>query len=284
MGPRAIREASAAMAEKLRRAEKEGLFELNTKRTWFPRLSQLVDVGDAEVQPADVGRTTEAISRLVFEIVKRGALAVTVGGDHYITYPACVGAARGALLANSTVKIGYLQVDGHLDFYDEIPVWGRFNHGTNARRTAEVEGISPRNMAWIGVQGWVGKEPWETIQKNGARVLTARDVHALGPREAARQAAEHALNSCHYVYVSFDIDGMETAFAPGTGGVVFGGITPEMYLEIADELSKLPMLALDLTEVSPRLDYSDRTSRIATEVILRLILPRLSSSRGPEQA
>jgi agmatinase len=176
---------------------------------------------------------------------------------------------------NTRAKVGYIHVDGHLDFRDSKSDFGRYNHGTNARRISELPTVSPRNMAWIGIQGSVSFEEWQLIRKNGAKIFTHKDMWDLGAQEVAKRAAEHALQGCDYIYVSLDIDCIDTGFAPGTGGVVIGSVTPLMYLQVIEELSKYPVLSFDLTEVTPRLDYTERTPRMAAETVLKFIAPKV---------
>ncbi|MBI4337981.1 MAG: agmatinase family protein [Chloroflexi bacterium] len=270
-GPKGVREASLPLADKLRNAGKKGLVDVATGARLVMKDGVLADVGDANVYPTDVMKTTEGIAGLVYEVVKRGAFSVCLGGDHYVGYPSCLGATRAIVEKDPRVKVGYIHVDGHLDFTDGNPIFGRYNHGTNARRISELPMVSPSNMAWVGIQGWVSTEQWDLIHKNGAKIFTHKDLWELGAREVARRAADHAIQGCDYIYVSLDIDCIDTGFAPGTGGVVIGSVTPLMYLQIIEELAKYPILAFDLTEVTPRLDYTERTPRMAAEAVLRFI-------------
>ena len=274
-GPKGIREASLPMANRLANAGDRGIVDVETgaRRTW--RAGSVVDVGDAGVYPTDVMKTTESIAGLVYEVVRRGAFSVCLGGDHYIGYPSCLGATRAIAERNPRVKVGYIHVDGHLDFNREHPLFGRYHNGSNARRISEIDVVSPRNMAWIGIQGWVADDQWSEIVKNGAKIYTHKDMWALGAREVARRAAEHVLEGCDYLYVSLDIDCIDTGFAPGTGSVVIGSVTPRMYLEVVEELSRYPVLSFDLTEVAPALDYTGRTPRMAAEAVLSFVAPKV---------
>ena len=276
MGPKGIREGSVAFAERLQAAGQEGLLDASTgMRIVLPRDINLVDVGDFNVYPSDVMKTTEGIAAGVAEVVRRGGFSVCLGGDHYVSYPSCLGYTRAVAEADPEVKIGYIHIDGHLDFTDDSSVWGKYNHGSNARRISEIGVVSTRNMAWIGIHGWVGEDQISMIEGNGAKVFSALSVHDQGPVEIARQAAEHAIDGCDYIYLTVDIDFIDTGFFPATGSVVNDAITPEMCLQVLRELSRYPIGAMDLVEVSPRIDLSDRSIMMSTELLLGVVAPKL---------
>ena len=276
MGPRGIREGSLSFAGKLQNAAVAGLVDVkNRTRLTLPAQNKLADVGDFNVYPSDVLKTTEGIAQGVAEVTRRGGFSVCLGGDHYVSYPSCLGYTRGVTAANPNLKIGYIHIDGHLDFGDDNPVWGKYNHGSNARRISEIDVVSLRNMVWIGIHGWVDEDQANMIEANGARIFSAIDVHDQGPVEIARRAADHAIDGCDYIYLTVDIDFIDTGFFPATGSVVNDAITPEMCLQILQELSKYPIGAMDLVEVSPRIDPSDRSIAMSTELLMGIIAPKL---------
>jgi arginase family enzyme len=280
MGPRGIREGSLPFARKLTNAADDGLVNVETEARWVPRAEvPLVDVGDFNVYPSDVMRTTEGIAGGVYEVVRRGGFSVCLGGDHYIGYPSCLGYCRAVREQQPTARVGYIHIDGHLDFSDEVAAWGKYNHGTNARRISEIDVVSPANMVWIGIQGWVTEEQLLTIERNGGRVYTAIDVHQLGPAEVARRAGERASAGCDYVYLSVDIDFIDTGFFPATGSVINDAITPGMLLQILEVLARYPVKAMDFVEVSPRVDPTGRSTLMSTELLLGMLGPRLFTVR-----
>ena len=280
MGPRGIREGSLPFARKLTNAADDGLVNVETEARWVPRAEvPLVDVGDFNVYPSDVMRTTEGIAGGVYEVVRRGGFSVCLGGDHYIGYPSCLGYCRAVREQQPTARVGYIHIDGHLDFSDAVAAWGKYNHGTNARRISEIDVVSPANMVWIGIQGWVTEEQLLTIERNGGRVYTAIDVHQLGPAEVARRAGERASAGCDYVYLSVDIDFIDTGFFPATGSVINDAITPGMLLQILEVLARYPVKAMDFVEVSPRVDPTGRSTLMSTELLLGMLGPRLFTVR-----
>ena len=275
MGPRGIREGSLAFTERLMNTADGGLLDLNSgTRLTLPSASRLVDVGDYNVYPSDVLKSIEGIAGGVAEVVRRGGFSVCLGGDHYISYPSCLGYTRAATEANPNVKIGYIHFDGHLDYGDDNPVWGKYNQGTNARRISEIDVVSHQNMSWIGIHGWVDEDQITLIERNGGKVFTALDVHDQGPVEIARRAAEHAADGCDFIYMTLDIDFIDTGFFPATGSVVNDAITPQICLQMLQEVRKYPIAAMDIVEVSPRIDTSERSLMMSTELLLGIIGPK----------
>jgi arginase family enzyme len=280
MGPRGIREGSLPFARKLANADADGLIQVESEARWLPRAEvPLVDVGDFNVYPSDVMRTTEGIAGGVYEVVRRGGFSVCLGGDHYVGYPSCLGYCRAVREQHPAARVGYIHIDGHLDFSDEVAAWGKYNHGTNARRISEIDVVSRANMVWIGIQGWVTEEQLRIIERNGGRVFTAIDVHELGPAEVARRAGERASAGCDYVYLSVDIDFIDTGFFPATGSVINDAITPGMLLQILEVLARYPVKAMDFVEVSPRVDPTGRSTLMSTELLLGMLGPRLFTVR-----
>jgi arginase family enzyme len=272
-GPRAIRAASVAITEAFGRAPGHALAEDPHTTLVLPSSPRVVDVGDAPVVPNDLEQTTEAVRVTMRTLARRGAFPVLLGGDHYISFPSFWGFSEG--VPRTVNRVGYIHIDGHLDFNDDNPVWGKFYHGSNARRVSELDVVDPRDMVWVGVHGFVSQEQWSTLKRNESTVFTHVDVQQLGPLEVARRAVGIAGERTDCVYVSFDIDVIDTAFAPGTGGVVIGGMSPGQMRAVLEVLREANVGALDLMEVSPVLDPSGRTARYAAELLTHFLAPRL---------
>lgn len=155
MGPRGIRDGSLALATTIQQGGPDGIVDVSSGARLMPsQQARLVDVGDYNVYPSDVMKSTEGIAGGVKEVVKRGGFSVCLGGDHYVGYPSCLGYVRALEETGDRPKVGYIHIDGHSDFSDEATPWGKYNHGTNARRISELAAISKANMVWIGLQGW----------------------------------------------------------------------------------------------------------------------------------
>ena len=275
-GPRWIRESSLAIADKLLNAGDGGIRDLATGRVMtVPKEPRLVDVGDLNTYPPDPMKSIEGISGGVAEVVRRGGFSACLGGGHFIGYPSCLGFCRALSEAQPTAKVGYIHIDHHLDFHDESPGWGRYNSGTNARRIMEIDSVVPSSMVWVGIAGPAHLGPVEIIRRMGATIFTGQDILDMGASEVGKRAGELASKGCDYIYLSFDIDVIDSGFAAGTGSPSFAGITPKMVLDIMQELTEFPIGSMDLVETTPFLDTSDRTARIAAESLVRLIAPRI---------
>jgi agmatinase len=276
-GPDDVRSGSVALAEVLRAAE--GLIDVDTGER-YASLSdeQLVDVGNFTVYPTDIPRTTASLANGVYQVVKRGAFSIFLGGDHYTSYPSALGFSRAVAEQDPRARIGYVHIDGHLDFWDEGSPGQRFTHATNARRISELPEFVKSSMAWIGLTGPSADEPIEAVYHNDGVIFSAGDVRRYGPREIAERAGDHAIARCDMIYVTLDIDVLDSGLLPGTGSIDNNAITPAVLQEILTALSAYPIGAMDVMEVSPRLDLSGRSSSIAAEMAVTLARPRLLSA------
>ncbi len=281
-GPRGIRTASASIADTFARAPGSALSEDGKTVLVMPGPTRVVDIGDVPVFPNDLERTTESVRTTVRSLARRGAFPVVLGGDHYISYPSFWGFSEG--LPSNVRRVGYIHIDGHLDFVNESPIWGRYYHGSNARRVSELDVVDPRDMVWVGVHGFVSQEQWSTIHRNHSTVFTHLDVCRLGPAEVAKRAAGIAGERTDCFYVSVDIDVIDSAYLPGTGSVVIGGITPVHVQQILGILRGANVRAIDVMEVSPPLDPTGRSIRYAAELLTYFLAPRIFTTVPLEAA
>ena len=267
-GPEALRKATTLLQSM--RAQGAS-FDPDTGRRTEPVTDWLVDCGDAEITAQDVAATTEAIAAMTEALTVAGAIPLALGGDHYNSFPACLGYSRGLANRAPNERFGYIQIDGHLDFSDQLGAWGSHNHATNARRISELPNIDVSNMVWVGITGWVDGGDLALIEEQGGRVYSASDVHKMGAAVTIRQALEHAMQGCDELYLSIDIDAMDAGYLPGTGSIVHSGITPRQYYDLLDGLAEAPLGGLDIVEVSPPLDPSERTEYLAAEMLFRIL-------------
>ena len=171
--------------------------------------------------------------------------------------------------------MGYLHIDGHLDFNMGGEGVSRYNNGTNARLTSELDAVSQPNMVWIGIQGPCNLEAVQDIRNMGGTIFTSEDLHRLGPAEVGRQAGEWASDGCDFVYMTFDIDVIDAGLSPGTGSVTMGAVPPAAIMVLLEELSKYPIGALDVNEVTAPMDVAQRSPHYAVNGITHFLLRRL---------
>ncbi len=275
--PKVIRQHSCHFITQIRSAPSRVTVDVTTrKKIRLPENIKLVDCGDAVVYPNSLERTTASLRETMRKLVTRGAFPIVLGGDHYVTYPLFEGFGNALTERGRAKRIGYLQIDGHLDLMDDNRIWGKYWHGSNARRIAELPFTSVSNMVWLGTNGSTWENEWEFVEKNSLKLFTTADIKTLGVREAARQAIETAATGVDAVYVSLDIDVVDLALAPGAGSTNFGGITPVELLDAMEVLSTHDIIkAFDLVEVAPALDPTGRTPRLAASAIMTFLTPRL---------
>ena len=277
-GPRAIREASQMP---------RGVLAANVEHTWVDvdtgvalRLKDrldLVDVGDFDIDPTDIMKTTSSVVSGVEEIVKRGGRPVVLGGDHYIAYPCFEGFVRGMSERKESLRVGYLHVDTHSDFRFEYGPLGKYNHATSARRVSENRAASYRNMAWLGLNGSVlDAEMYRTFKRERLKMVTAKMIREQGAVAAVRQVMETVASGVDAVYLTVDIDVVNGSEARGTGAPVFNGIEARTFLEMMEVLSTYDIIrSIDLCEVAPGLDPSGTTADLAVAGLLTLLERRL---------
>jgi agmatinase len=281
--PRAIREASLYLAGYYGlQPEPTGYVDVTSGEVWtVPERPRLFDVGDVRLHQGDVHAQIEAIATPVAEIVQRGAMPVVLGGDHFVPYPSFLGFVRGVQARTPGAKVGVLNLDGHFDLWDEFRDMGRYNHGTFARRISEHEAVG--NMVWWGLNGTNILEPeqLELCRDRGFAAYTVASIRRRGVQQTIREALEIASQGVDHLYVTFDIDATDGAFAPGTHSIVVDGLTAGEVLEALDVVGEHELLgAFDVCEMIPQYDVGGgRTARYAAHAILSVIGRRVLDSR-----
>ncbi|WP_299131830.1 agmatinase [uncultured Amaricoccus sp.] len=239
LGPRAIRAASVQLAE------------LNAFPFGFDLFEALsvVDYGDAYVDPHHPATVVADIEAQAAEILATGARLLSLGGDHFVAYP---------LLRAHAAKHGPLalvQVDAHGDLWPDDP--GRMDHGTMMGRAIREGIVDAAKSTQVGIRTF-----HDTTE--GLQVLTAPWIHREGIGAAIEAVRARAGDAP--VYLSFDIDGLDPAFAPGTGTPVPGGLASWQALEFVRGLAGLNLVGMDLVEVSPPFDHAEITAIAAAHL------------------
>lgn len=270
-GPRGIREATL-MYRGLQDVASEKT-SVNVDTHIARRLKaelNLGDMGDFNVHPQDIMKTTDWVADGISEVVKRGGVPIMLGGDHYLAYPGFEGFAKGMMERGESRRLGYVHIDSHTDFKDRYGNLGSYNHGTCVRRISETSVISYKNMSWVGLNGSVmDADVYQVYKSQKLKMSTAKDVKTQGMEHVLRQAVEAAADGTDAVYVSVDIDVVDAAHAPGTGVAVFEGIGARDFLEAMSILSEYDCIkALDLCEVAPPLDPNGNTAYLAANGLI----------------
>jgi len=239
LGPRAIRAASVQLAE------------LAAFPFGFDLLTALsvIDYGDCFLDPHHPETVAAAIEAEATRIVEAGARLLALGGDHFVSYPLLrAHAARHGPLA-------LIQVDAHGDLWPDDP--GRIDHGTMMGRAVREGLVDAGRSTQIGIRTF-----HDTTE--GLEVVTAPWLHRNGVGAAVAAARDRAGTAP--VYLSFDIDALDPAFAPGTGTPVPGGLASWQALELVRGLGGLDLVGMDIVEVSPPFDHAEITALAAAHI------------------
>ena len=209
----------------------------------------IVDWGDCFLDP----HRPETISASIFQhaksLLEYKVKLLTLGGDHFISYPLI------KAYAESYGPVALVQIDAHCDTWPDDGV--RLDHGTMFSRGVKEGLIDPSASTQVGLR---------TINYDdyGFKILTSPWVHKNGVDKALEVVAERAKGKP--VYISFDVDGLDPAFAPGTGTPVPGGLASWQAFEFVRGLGDLNLVGFDVVEVSPPYDNAEITSLAAATV------------------
>jgi agmatinase len=251
-GPNAIRQSSIRCRNYSQQME-VGVYE---------RL-RCVDVGDVQVNPFDYAETFRQIEFRVNELQKRGAAVVSLGGDHSILLPILRATNK------KYPKLTMIQFDAHTDTSDEG--WGqRFHHGTPVRRAIEEKLVPGTQIFQIGIRGSSGSASYDDFANDaGIHILNMEAFH--DPKlHGAFLKTLHEVAGSDPCYLTFDVDGIDPAFAPGTGTPVVGGLTSFEALSMMRSFRGLKFIGGDVVEVAPAYDCSEITSLLAATLVFEI--------------
>jgi agmatinase len=252
-GPRAIREAS----------DQFSFFNAN-RGVDLTEHYRFADVGDVAVVPGAAVTTMNRAEALVGQILAGGAMPITVGGDHSISI-ACVRA-----FAKAHRNPGLILVDSHFD--TALEVGGEeLSHCCPITRAVDA-GFDPKKIVIVGTNGWMNpKSELAYIRERGITLIPLEAIVERGPVAVAREATAIAGAGTGSVYLTFDIDSIDGAYAPGTGVPAPGGMTSREAIALIHEIGKVGLGGMDLVEVSPPYDHDGITSRLAVQLILEAL-------------
>jgi len=262
-GPSAIRQASVLCRNYSQQME-VGVYE---------RL-RASDVGDVNVNPFNYEETFRQIEDRISELQSRGTAVVSLGGDHSILLP--------ILRATSQQypKLTLIQIDAHTDTSDGTASGQRFHHGTSVRRALEEGLVRGNQIFQIGIRGSVGSARYHDFAKQAEiRMLDMPGFHDPRRREAFLGALREVAGAgpC---YLTFDIDGVDPAFAPGTGTPVVGGLSSFEALDLMRSFRGLRLIGGDVVEVAPAYDHAEITSLLAATIAFE-IAALIALTRSP---
>lgn len=220
------------------------------------------DLGDCSVNPVDVMDTLERITTYYTKLTKAGVVPLTAGGDHLTSLPVLRGLAQNG-------PLGMIHFDAHTDLADSAFGGYKYHHGTPFRRAIEEGLLDPKKIVQIGIRGTKAFDDVEWGLSQGVRIITIEEWYDLGINAVMEEA--RSIVGDTPTYVSFDIDSIDPAFAPGTGTPEVGGFTSLEAQLMVRKLGGLNLVGADLVEVSPPFDQSGATAWLGASIMFELL-------------
>ena len=261
-GPGAVRDASVMLRP----------FNTNLDVAPFEILS-CVDFGDVSIVPGYTERSYDAIEGAVAPIVEAGVIPILIGGDHACTLP-------HLRATRSRGPVAVIDFDSHTDAWDSY-FGEKYNHGTWMRRAIEEGLVDVNRSIEVGLRGSIYERgDWDGLRTElGLEFLTTEDVFRLGPEAVAGAIRERV--GTGPAFISFDIDVVDPAYAPGTGTPEAGGPSARDMLAILRRLTEIEFVGFDVVEVIPAYDPAGQTATLAANIAYEMLslvaLRRLAS-------
>jgi len=226
-------------------------------------LCRIADIGDAWVpEPFELVSSHNAIQAAFEPIVERGIIPIAVGGDHSVSLPIFRALAKDR-------PVGMIHIDAHCDTGDDY-LGSRFHHGAPFSRAVEEGLLDPLRTIQIGIRGSVNdRNVWKFSHDSGMRVVYMEEFYRLGIDQTIAEARKVVGDGP--VYISFDIDSLDPAFAPGTGTPEIGGLTSLEAQMLIRGLRKLNVVGADMVEVSPPFDPTGSTAMVGANILFELV-------------
>jgi agmatinase len=258
----------------LRNVERVGTYEHVLRMAPAAQLA-IADIGDVPLSSRyDLAACHKDIEAFIARLVAAGIVPLSVGGDHSVTLPIlrAIGKDR---------PVGMIHLDAHCDTGG--PLEGtKFHHGGPFRQAVLDGVLDPERTIQIGIRG-NAEYLWEFSYESGMTVLHIEDVATMGIPAVIEKARE--VVGSGPTYLSFDVDGLDPAFAPGTGTPEVGGLTSAEALAIVRGCQGLDIVGGDVVEVAPQYDPTTNTAQIGAQVlfaILCLAVPAVQARRNSD--
>ncbi len=227
------------------------------------RLCRVGDAGDVPfIRVYEVEETLNDITRFFTKLYEADVVSLAAGGDHSVTL-----AVLRAIVVDGPIAM--VHVDAHTDTWDEF-MGCKFMHGTPFRRAVEENLIDPGRTVQIGIRGAQNKtEGWDYSLDSGMRVIFMDEFTKISVAAVIDEV--HRVIGDGRAYISFDIDVLDPAFAPGTGTPEVGGLTTIEALTLLRGLNPLNLIGADVVEVSPPYDPSGNTTLVGATIMYELL-------------
>ena len=259
-GPRAVREV-------------ERIGPYNHVLGVVPRAEcQAADIGDVPMRSRfSLDSCIEDINTFFDRIRVGGVRPLSVGGDHSVSFPILKALGRER-------PVGLIHIDAHCDTMGEID-GSKFHHGGPFRQAVLAGALDPERTVQIGIRG-PAEIFWGFSYDSGMTVLHIEDVSRLGIAAVVEQARKVVGDGP--TYISFDVDGLDPAYAPGTGTPEAGGLTPREAQALLHGLRGLDIIGGDVVEIAPQYDPTSNTAMVGAQMLFEIFtLMVLSPSLAP---
>ena len=221
------------------------------------------DLGDVSINPADIEDSMNRITAFYNKVLGKGIKPLTAGGDHLTSLPVLRALADKA-------PLGMIHFDSHTDLFHSYFDGTMFTHGTPFRRAVEENLLDPKRVVQIGIRGTqYDTEDLDFAKSVGIRVIKIEEFFDRGIQDVMAEATE--IVGEKETYVSYDIDFIDPAFAPGTGTPEVGGPNSYEALKVVRELTGIKIVGADMVEVSPPFDPSSNTAFLGVSIMFELL-------------
>ncbi|MGA1275518.1 MAG: agmatinase [Gemmobacter sp.] len=221
------------------------------------------DLGDVPPNPADLMDSLKRMEDFFDRVRAAGIVPLTAGGDHLCTLPILRALAKGR-------PLGMIHFDSHTDLFHSYFNGSLYTHGTPFRRAVEEGLLDPARVCMIGIRGTAyDSEDRDFARSVGIRVIPIEEFHARGTADVMAEA--RAIAGAGPTYVSYDIDFIDPAYAPGTGTPEVGGPTSWQALEVVRMLEGVQIVGADLVEVSPPVAAAGGTAYLGVSIMVELL-------------
>ena len=251
-GPREIRNQSSLMR---RMHQSSGISPHD--------LARVADVGDAWVQsPFHLENSLDEIAEFFTRLNEASVTPLSAGGDHSITLPILRAIAK-------TGPVGMVHFDAHCDTGDDY-LGSKFHHGAPFRRADEEGLLDPERTIQIGIRGSVNEpDIWKFSHDSGMRVIYMEEFYELGIKRVIDEARR--VVGIGPTYISFDVDGLDPVYAPGTGTPEVGGFSSMEAQFMIRGLKGLNLIGGDVVEVAPPFDPSGNTALVGATMMFEIL-------------
>jgi agmatinase len=240
---------------------------------------RVLDAGDVEMFSGDAERSLRALEEAVTTVARNGALPLILGGDHAIAFAD----AKGVANHHGHGRVSMIHFDAHADTGDiqSGSLWG---HGAPMRRLIESGALRGDRFLQLGLRGyWPGPETLAWMAEQGMRSYEMTEIGARGLPACLDEAFAIATDECDGVFLSVDIDVCDPGHAPGTGTPEPGGFSARQLLDSVRRICmELPVVGIDVVEVSPPYDHADITAALANRVVLEALSGLAWKKRGTD--